>query len=198
MYGSKSKGPRCFGYAGGLNQTNPLKIRVLNFASFTSGTQFSLSFDGFNNPPSQILFLVPINVRISLQDRTNGKTYTSYFPQVYASDSINVGVPASIGGGSLSYSNLYRGASNFYYYALTWPYSSSTSNSQKIVLKIGGGATCCQTFSSLLLNDTESTYTLLWSNPLLNMSVWKTPTKTFNTVTGFAVKNIINPQAVSM
>jgi hypothetical protein len=38
----------------------------------------------------QKLFLVPINIKMRLQDRTNEIVYTSYFPNVYYSDSITV------------------------------------------------------------------------------------------------------------
>jgi hypothetical protein len=110
-YGSKTNGPRCFGYANGVNNTSPLIIRVLNFGSFASGTNLLLAFDNFNNPPLQSLFAVPINVQVNFKDRTNKKVYTSYFQQLYLSQSTNVNIPTNLGG-SLARTSTYRGASN--------------------------------------------------------------------------------------
>lgn len=196
-YGSKTKLPRCFGYADGVNTTTPLIIRVLNFAGYTAGTNFKLAFDNFNNPPLQALFMVPINVRINLRDRTNSKVYTSYFPQIYISDSFNTVIPTNIGG-SLSRTSASRGIGNYHYLNLNWPYNSNSGDiSQKIVMKLQGGITCCRAFSSLTLIDSQSAvYTLLWSNLRANTSVYITPTKGYTTNTNLTIQNVINPEAV--
>jgi hypothetical protein len=152
-YPGKQNPPRCFGYADGLNNTTPLIIRVYNFAGYTAGTSFQIAFDNFNNPPLNTLILVPINLRVNLVDRTNNKVYTSYFPNVYYSDSVNVGVPSNLGG-SITMGDSHRGYSTYHYTNLNWPYNSdSTDISQKIVLKILGGITCSQSIANLYLSD---------------------------------------------
>jgi hypothetical protein len=67
----KSQGAICIGYSSGVSSTSPLIVRVLNFAGFTAGRNIKLSLDNFINPPVQRLFVVPINVRMRMQDRTN-------------------------------------------------------------------------------------------------------------------------------
>lgn len=135
-YSGKQNGPRCFGYAQGSNSTSPLFIRVLNMAGFSSGVNYKVAFDNFNNPPISTLYLVPINLRLSLVDRTNTRIYTSYFPNIYYSDSININVPSNLGG-SIAMTSSSRGATNDHYLNLNWPYSSSSTDvSQKLVFKI--------------------------------------------------------------
>jgi hypothetical protein len=70
-YSNKINGVNCYGYSDDANKTSPLIIRVVNFAGFSANKQIRLAFDNFNNPPLQPLFLVPINLRINLQDYTN-------------------------------------------------------------------------------------------------------------------------------
>lgn len=121
--------------------------------------------------------MVPINIRVSFFDRTNRKTYTSYFPSVYASDTVNRGVPQVIPNTTaLSLSNTTRGASSYYRFNLNWPYSSSNSDiSQKMTMKINGGVTCCTSFPSFSLYNTGTgTQTLLWTNKISNISVYRT------------------------
>lgn len=62
-------------------------------SAWTSGTNFKLAFDNFNNPAVQTLFLVPINIIFRYIDRTNRRSYESYWPSIYVSDSINMGSP---------------------------------------------------------------------------------------------------------
>lgn len=173
-------------------------IRVFNFAGFSSETSYQISFDNFNNPPLNSLTLQPINLRLNLIDRSNTKMYTSYFPNLYISDSVNVGVPSSLGG-SVTMATSQRGASTNHYMGLSWPYNSNSGYiSQKTVMKISKGITCCQSFSSLSLNDTQSsTYTLLWTNPFVNISVYRTPTKSVSTSTNWHILSVVNPNQVS-
>lgn len=195
-YSGKANGPRCFGYAKGTNSTSPLFIRVLNFAGFSSGVNYQIAFDNFNNPPITTLYLVPINLRLSLMDRTNTRLYTSYFPNIYYSKSININIPTNLGG-SIAMTNAARGALNYHYLNLNWPYSSdSTDSSQKLVFKMEGGLTSCNTFTSLSLVDSQSsTYTLLWRNTGLNISVFETPSKNIVN-TNLTISQPTNPQLV--
>jgi len=193
---SKTNGPRCFGYANGVNNTNPLIIRVLNFGAFSAGATLQLAFDNFNNPPLQTLFNVPINVQVNFKDRTNNKVYTSYFPQIYVSQSANVNIPTNLGG-TLARTSSYRGVSNTHYLAMSWPYNSNSADvSQKVVMKIFGGITAVQPFSSFVLVDSQLYYTLLWANVNANTSVYSTPSKSYTTSTNLQITNVINPQAV--
>ncbi len=194
----KQRAPTCYGYADGVNATTPLRIRVFKISGFSANTNFKIAFDNFNNPPINTLILTPINMRVNLVDRTNTRVYTSYFPNIYYSDSINTAVPANLGG-SIGISNNNRGAStNHHMFIADWPYNSNSADvSQKIVLKIAGGITCCQSFNSLTLTDSQTGYTLLWSNPNANTSVYETPSKGINTDTYWYINNVVNPNQVS-
>lgn len=184
---------RCLGFAGSINSDSPLKIRIIGFSAWSNPSTFLVAFDNFNNPPLQPLFLVPINVKVAYFDRTNNRAYRSYWPSIYLSDSINIGSQSSISG-SLTASNGYRGSNTNHYIGTSWPYSSTYSDiSQKIVLKIGGGITCCQSFSSLSLSDSQTSYTLLWTDTTANMSVYRTPSKSISTSTNLYINNINNP-----
>lgn len=143
-------------------------------AAWTAGTNFKLAFDNFNNPSVQTLFLVPIDIMFRFIDRTNSRSYQSYWPSVYVSDSKNMGSPTEISG-TLGRTSNYRGASNTHYISIGWPYTSSSDTSQKMVLKLAGGITCCQPFSSMSLRDNYNVYTLLWQNTKTNVSVYLTP-----------------------
>jgi hypothetical protein len=170
-----------------------LKIRIIGLSSWSNPTTFNVAFDNFNNPSLQPLFLVPINIKIIYNDRTNNRIYRSYWPSVYLSDSVNIGSQSSVSG-SLTLSNYARGANTNHYIATSWPYSSTYSDiSQKIVLKIGGGITCCQAFNSLSLSDSQTSYTLLWTDKIANMSVYRTPTKSISTSTNLYINNVYNP-----
>lgn len=197
-YPSKLNPPRCYGYTNGAGKTTPLIIRVFKFAGFSSGTVYQISFDNFNNPPLNSLRLLPINLELNLVDRTNTKLYTSFFPDIYISDSVNVVVPSSLGG-SVSMATSQRGSSTNHYVGISWPYNSNYNYiSQKTVMKIYKGITCCQTFSSLSLNDSQSSgYTLLWTNPFLNISVYRTPSKSVSTSTSWHILSVVNPNQVS-
>lgn len=188
----------CRGYARGLNEDSPLVIRVEKFASKVTGTNWKIAFNGFSNPAVQVLYMYPINVRISFLDRTNVRTYTANFPSVYASDSINRGVPTGIGG-SLYFSNGNRGASNYHYIPISWPYSSNYNDiSQKVTMKIQGGITCCNAFNSFVLSDnrTGSGYTLLWYDNVLNMSVYRTPSLGNGWSTDLQITGVVNPYPI--
>ncbi len=78
-----------------------------------------------------------------------------------------------------------------------WPYTSSATSSEKIVMKISGGITCCQSFTSIVLNDSQSNYGVLWSNPNTNVTVYSTPSKSFNVNTNWCIKNVRNPNLVA-
>jgi hypothetical protein len=188
---TKTLYPRCFAYAGGINQTNPLKIRVLNVNSFASATNFKIAFDNFNNPPLQKLYLVPINIKVSVKDRVNGKTYYSNFPSVYFSDSVNVGIPADITTMTYVPSSYSRGATTNNKFALTWPYTSSSN--QKLVLKVNGGITCCNAFANFYLKDDVNTYTPLWSNSKANVTIYTTPSYAINLAKNIYIMNVVNP-----
>lgn len=196
--GGKTIAPRCRGYANGINVDSPLIIRVEKFTSMTTGTNWKIAFDGFSNPAIQTLYMYPINVRISFIDQTNNKVYTSNFPNLYSSDSINRGVPAAMSG-SLSFASNSRGASTYHYIATSWPYSSNYNDiSQKVTLKLGGGITCCNAFSSFTLSDnrTGSGYTLLWTDIVSNISVYRTPSITGGWSTDLRILNVVNPYPI--
>ena len=194
-YSGKANGPRCFGYAKGTNSTSPLFIRVLNFAGFSSGVNYKVAFDNFNNPPITTLYLVPIDLRLSLVDRTNTRLYTSFFPNIYYSDSINVIVPSNLGG-SIAMTSSARGASNYHYLNLNWPYNSNNADSsQKVVFKIEGGITSCNAFSGLSISDSQGGYSLIWSNTGTNTSVYEIPSKG-QINTNLTINTPTNPQLV--
>lgn len=192
----KQQFPTCYGFADGVNSTTPLKIRIFKMSGFSSGATFSLTFDNFNNPPINTLIVTPIDLRMNLIDRTNTKIYTSNFQNIYISQSSNIVTPTNLGG-SLTMSNSYRGVSTNHYMNFNWPYGSTAFTSEKIVMKITGGITCCQAFSSLTLSDSQTTYSVLWSNPNTNTTVYSTPTKGYNQNTNWYISNIINPNQVS-
>jgi hypothetical protein len=161
---------------------------------WSSGNNFKLTFDNFNNPSLQTLFLTPINIQFRYIDRTNNRKYSAYWSSIYLTDSINFGAPAEISG-SLAQTNSNRGASNTQFIPILWPYTSSSSDSsQKVVLKLYGGVTCCTSFNSIALRDNLlSSYTLLWTNTKGNISVYKTPTRSSSTSVNLWINNIINP-----
>jgi hypothetical protein len=157
-----------------------------------SGTNFKLSFDNFNNPAVQRLFMVPIDITFRYIDRQNRRKYQSNWPSVYLSDSINVGSPAEIPG-SLSRNNDYRGQNSIHYIGISWPYTSTSESSQKIVLKLAGGVLCCQSFSSINLRDNANGYSLLWRNTKANMSVYLTPAYTAGWGRELWINSVNNP-----
>jgi hypothetical protein len=109
------------------------------------------------------------------------------------SDSVNIGSQSSVSG-SLTASSYNRGALTNHYIGTSWPYTSANTDiSQKVVLKIGGGITCCQSFSSLSLSDSQTSYTLLWTDTIANISVYRTPSKSATTSTNLYINNVYNP-----
>ena len=141
--------------------------------------------------------MVPINVRITQVDRTNNKVYTSNFPSVYASDSWNRGTPSELGG-SLSRSNSNRGASEYFYYNIGWPYSSNFNDiSEKVVMKIRGGITCCNSYHSFYMDDNvTSAYTELWTDTVANITVYRTPSRSSGQSTSIQIINVVNPYPI--
>lgn len=196
-YSGKSKGVNCFGYSGGTTNASPLIVRVLNFGAFSASQRIKLAFDNFNNPPLQTLFIVPINLKISFKDAANEKVYSSYFPNIYWSDSINVRNTAR-SSGSLSAGNGYLGESTYLYWNVAWPYTSGTSVSDKLVVKMNGGATCCSPYSSLAtLSDNYTTYIKLWVNTQANTTVYEMTSRPQSTSIRLYINNVVNPNPVS-
>lgn len=172
-------------------------MRLVNFASFSANKNIKVAFDNFNNPPIQTLFRIPINLKIKFIDAVNEKQYTSSFPNIYFSDSINIRNTAK-STNSLSANNGYHGASTYYYWTIGWPYSSSGNIDDKIVMKIKGGATCCSPFSSLsTLSDNYTYYTNLWINTKANTSVYAMPSRSVSTTIRLYISNVVNPNPVS-
>ena len=142
----------------------------------------------------QTLFLTPINIQFRYIDRTNNKKYSSYWPSVYLTDSINIGSSTAIGG-TLYQSVSNRGAGSTQYITISWPYSSSSIDvSQKVVLKLAGGITCCNSFSNMNLRDNGASYSLLWRDTKANVSVYSTPTRSSGTV-DMQITGVVNPHA---
>jgi hypothetical protein len=163
-------------------------------SSWNASTSFKLAFDNFNNPSMQTLFLTPINIQFRYIDRTNNRKYSSYWPSVYLSDSINMGSSTAISG-SLAQSASNRGASSTQYVTISWPYSSNAGDvSQKVVLKLAGGVTCCNSFSNMNLRDNGVSYTLLWRDTKANVSVYQTPSRSSGSVDMW-ITGVINPHA---
>ena len=156
----RSLSPICKGFTEGIDEDSPLIIRVLHLNSFSASRTFEIAFDEFSNPAIDILKLVPINVRISQIDRTNNKIYTSNFPSVYGSDSYNRGTPTQMGGNYYR-NNADRGAGAVHYLQVGWPYTSNYNDiSEKVVMKIRGGITCCNNYDNFYLDDNRtSAYT---------------------------------------
>ena len=192
----RSLAPICKGYTNGLDEDSPLIIRVLRIASFSASRTFEIAFDEFSNPAVEVLHLVPINVRISQIDRTNNKVYTSNFPQVSISDSWNRGIPTQLGGSQLYRSNANRGSSDVQFYRVDWPYSSNFNDiSEKVVMKIRGGITCCNNYDDFYLDDNRtSPYNELWTDKVANITVYRTPShSTGGYDTQIEIKNVVNP-----
>lgn len=188
----------CYGFADGVNSTSPLTIRVINFNVFTAAVNIKIVFDNFNNPPLQTLFAVPINLVMNLVDTANSKLYTSSFPNIYYSDSMNI-QPTSLSSGSVAPNTGYHGSGAYMYWSLTWPYTTGSATADKLVMKINGGITCCRAFSSLsYLTDSHGvTYTALWTNNAANTTVYIQATKGSGSSVTFYINNVINPYPVS-
>ena len=133
-------------------------------------------------------------MRISYVDRSNNDIYTSNFPSVYISDSHNIGIPTSISG-SLARSNSNRGSSSYHYFNIYWPYSSNYGDiSEKVVMKIQGGITCCNNYDNFVLDDNRtSSYTELWTDKVANLTVYRTPSISNNQYTQLQILNVVNP-----
>ena len=65
--------PKCVGFTNGIGNDSPLIIRVTGFRSWISGTVFKLTLDKFDNPPIQNLFGTPMDISMTLVDKTNGQ-----------------------------------------------------------------------------------------------------------------------------
>ena len=98
-------------------------------------------------------------------------------------------------GGTFYRSTSYRGASGYQYLSVGWPYSSNYADiSQKVVLKIRGGVTCCNAYDNFYLDDNiTSAYTELWTDKTANITVYRTPTRNSGTSTNMQILNVVNP-----
>lgn len=99
--------------------------------------------------------------------------------------------------GALSVSNGNHGASTSFYWDQGWPYNSGSNVWDKFVLKISGGATCCNAYSNLYISDNITSYTALWVNTKANTSVYVLPSRSSSVNTRFYINNVINPNPVS-
>jgi len=180
-------------------------VRVVSAANFGIGANLRISFDNFNNPPRNIHVLLPINLRINYIDGSNSavtsySTRTSYFPNIYYSDSVNLGVPAAMSSNNVVSGNNQRGATNVVHYWTinSWPFSSSSSDvSQKISFKLQGGYTCCQNHDLLRFSDNTVYYTRLWVNNAANTSVYVMPDRGQGNSANFHINAIRNPEQVN-
>lgn len=193
-----SKKMACYGFSDGVNSTSPLTIRVINFNVFTAAVNIKIVFDNFNNPPVQTLFAVPINLVINLVDTANTKLYTSSFPNIYYSDSMNVQA-TSVSSGSLAVSTGAHGSGANMNWYVVWPYNTGSASADKLVMKINGGMTCCRAFSSLsyLTDNYGVTYTALWTNNAANTTVYIQATRSSGVGITFYINDVINPNPVS-
>jgi len=106
-----------------------------------------------------------------------------------------MGSPTEISG-SLSRSGTYRGNNNYHYVGIGWPYNSnvgSLDTSQKVVLKLAGGVTCCQSFANINLRDNDTSYNLLWRDTKANISVYLTPNVSAGVGKYLWIHNVNNP-----
>ena len=95
-------------------------------------------------------------MKISYINRANNDIWTSYFPSIFVSDSIDTAIPSVLSGGFFM-TNDDRGVSNTHYTSISWPYSSNYNDiSEKIVMKIQGGITCCQNYANFVLDDNRT------------------------------------------
>lgn len=173
-------------------------MRVVNFAGFSANKNIKLALDNFNNPPIQKLFLVPISLKMRLQDRSSEKIYYSYFPNIYYSDSIDLRNTVQ-STGSLSPTTNSLGNSNQHKWSFSWPYNSGSNVWDKILVQIHGGITCCQSYSSLAsFSDQYGGFTALWVNTKANTTVYqmKGSRSTGQSMT-FYINNVINPNPVN-
>ena len=129
-------------------------------------------------------------------DRTNNDLWTSYFPIVYISDSHNIGIPGQVSS-HLNRGSANRGASTFHYNVIHWPYSSNYNDfTEKMVMKIGGGITCCNAYDNFVLNtNVTGAFTELWTDKVANITVYRTHSIGHNTYMQLQIQNVINPFA---
>ena len=173
---------------------------MVSAAAFSASTVLKISFDNFDNPPSNPLILQPINLRINYADRSTSdhtlfKTRTSYFPNIFVSDSVNVGVPGVLPGTMIRSANERGASTTLHYWAVTWPYTSNSGDvSQKIAFKLQGGITCCQSFTTLWFSDATVYYDRLWVNTAANISVYRMPTRNSGNGVNFHINSVNNPQ----
>ena len=131
-----------------------------------------------------------------LRDLDGKKLYTSYFPDIYFSDSLNVQntIPSP---GSMSANSGSLGASTYLKHTTSWPYSSGSNHWDKVSVQIEGGITCCRSYSSLAsFSDNYGTYTALWVNTKANTSVYRMIGRSSGASTTFRINNVINPNPV--
>lgn len=183
---------KCIASSPGINADTPLYIRVVNFNSFTSGTSFKLAFDRFTNPSPNSLILVPMDVTIAYFDMVNYKYYETIFQEIYTSDSVNINSnPTDLNSGYTPANNVY-GTSTYHYMNFNWPYNSGNTISEKTMLRMSGGITCCQSFTSFSVDAQSTAFTILWANSKANVLVMRTPSLSI-APTNMRIFGVINP-----
>lgn len=61
-------------------------------------------------------------------------------------------------------------------------------------MKIEGGITCCNNYDNFYLDDNRtSAYTELWTDKVANMTVYRTPSRSYNQYTQVQIRNVNNP-----
>ena len=89
------------------------------------------------------------------------------------------------------------GATTYLKYTISWPYNSGSNHWDKIAITIDGGATCCQSYSSLAsFSDNYNSYTALWINTKANTSVYQMIGRSSGTSITFRFNNARNPNPV--
>jgi len=106
--------------------------------------------------------------------------YYTYWDSIFYIDSVNVGVPGTFSS-NLQRSSGAHGSSNGYLYfnSVSWPYTSNVNDiSEKVVLKIEGGITCCRAYDDFYMrDDSQGTWTELWTDKVANITVYRTPSR---------------------
>lgn len=176
----------------GINQDTPLFVRVNNMATFSANTGFRIAFDGFTNPAMNILLLTPMDVSITFVDMTTRKIYTSFFPELYVSDSVNINpTPVSLGTTYYMSNNVY-GTGTSHYLNFNWPQTSSNTVSEKTLVSLVGGILCCTSISSLTFSAQSTGFGILWANTKANVVVLATPSLSA-VATNFYISSLVNP-----
>lgn len=183
---------KCVASTAGIGQDTPLYVRVNNMDTFTSGTTFRISFDGFTNPSMNTLLVTPMDVTITFIDMTTRKVYSTFFPELYVSDSVNINpTPVSLSSTYYMDSNIY-GASTRHRLNFNWPQSSTNTISEKTLVALSGGILCCTAISGLSFDGQSRTFPVLWANTKANIVVLDTPSMSTGG-TNFYINSLVNP-----